>query len=68
MKAMKCWIAMLGLAGWLAGTGLAAEAEKKPCCAATVEAQKKCAHKCCVKAAERGMICQKCHPQKGGKK
>ena len=42
--------------------------EKKPCCAATVEAGKKCEHECCVKAAEDGKVCAKCHPKKDKKK
>ena len=36
--------------------------DKKPCCEATVDAEKKCDHKCCQKAAEKGKICKKCHP------
>ena len=34
------------------------------CCDATVEAGKKCDHKCCVKASNDGKVCQKCHPKK----
>ena len=37
--------------------------EKKPCCEATVEAGKKCEHKCCVTAANDGKVCEKCHPK-----
>ena len=46
----------------------AADDEKKPCCAATVEAGKSCAHECCVKAAKEGKVCEKCHPKKEEKK
>ena len=34
------------------------------CCEGTVEAGKKCEHKCCVKAAKAGKVCEKCHPKK----
>lgn len=34
------------------------------CCEATVAAGKKCDHKCCVKAANAGKVCEKCHPKK----
>lgn len=34
------------------------------CCDATTEAGKKCEHKCCVKAADKGKVCEKCHPKK----
>ena len=49
-------------------SGLRADDDKKPCCEATVEAGKKCSHKCCVKAAEEGKVCEKCHPKKEDKK
>ena len=68
MNRIKYWIAALYAIGLLCGAGIAADAEKKPCCEATVEAGKKCSHKCCVKAAEQGKVCQKCHPQKKGDK
>lgn len=42
--------------------------EKDPCCKATVKAGKKCKHECCVKAAEGGKVCEKCHPKKEDKK
>ena len=38
------------------------------CCDATVEAGKKCDHKCCVKAANDGKVCEKCHPKKDNDK
>ena len=38
------------------------------CCDATVEAGKKCDHKCCVKAANDGKVCEKCHPKKDKEK
>ena len=38
------------------------------CCDATVEAGKKCDHKCCVKASNDGKVCAKCHPKKDEKK
>ena len=31
------------------------------CCDATVEAGKKCDHKCCQTASEKGKVCKKCH-------
>jgi len=40
-----------------------ADDDKKPCCPATVEGGKKCAHDCCVKAAKEGKVCEKCHPK-----
>lgn len=42
---------------------LRAAEPKKACCEATVEAGKKCEHKCCVKAAGEGKVCEKCHPK-----
>ena len=51
----------------LAGPVMAVD-EKKPCCAATVEAGKKCDHKCCQKAAASGKVCKKCHPAKDERK
>jgi len=48
--------------------GLLAADDKKPCCEATVDAGKKCDHKCCVKAANDGKVCEKCHPKKDEKK
>lgn len=41
--------------------------EKKPCCPATVEGGKSCAHQCCVKAAKDNKVCEKCHPKKDAK-
>ena len=38
------------------------------CCDATVDAGKKCEHKCCTKAAYKGKVCEKCHPKKDGDK
>ena len=38
------------------------------CCDATVEAGKKCDHKCCQKASEKGNVCKKCHPKTEDKK
>ena len=43
--------------------GVRAADDKKPCCEATAEAGKKCEHKCCVKAGEKGEVCKKCHPK-----
>ena len=42
---------------------LRADEPKKACCEATVEAGKKCEHQCCVKAANDGKVCEKCHPK-----
>jgi hypothetical protein len=42
--------------------------DKKPCCPATVEGGKACAHECCVKASKDGKVCEKCHPKKEDKK
>ena len=61
MKAIKllsiaaCTFALLSVS-----TVRAAD-EKKACCEATVEAGKKCDHKCCQNAAEKGKVCKKCH-------
>jgi hypothetical protein len=68
MKTIRHLLAAVCAAGLIAGTCLGAEAEKKACCEPTVEAQKKCAHKCCVKAAEAKKICAKCHPSKKDEK
>ena len=69
MKNMKLAVAILGALTMLATTMVVRaeeekKEEKKPCCEATVEAGKKCAHDCCVKAAEDGKVCEKCHPKK----
>ena len=45
----------------LASFSIARAEDKKPCCEATVDAEKKCEHECCQKAAEKGKICKKCH-------
>lgn len=42
--------------------------DKKPCCPATTEGGKACAHECCVKASKEGKVCEKCHPKKEDKK
>ncbi len=60
---MLCALALLG------GVSLLRAADdKKPCCEATVEAGKKCDHKCCKDAAEKGTVCEKCHPKQDEKK
>jgi hypothetical protein len=67
MKALKLLSIVLFASSMIAGPLMAAE-EKKPCCEATVEAGQKCAHKCCVKAAKAGKVCEKCHPKKADDK
>ncbi len=62
MSLTVCAFAFLGV------SPVRAADDKKPCCEATVEAGKKCDHKCCVKAAEDGKVCEKCHPKKDEKK
>ena len=60
--------ALCALALLAAPFGLRADDEKKPCCPATVEGGKACAHECCVKAAKDSKVCEKCHPKKEEKK
>ena len=67
MKAIKLSLVAVCAVLMLAGSIRAAD-EKKPCCEATVEAGKKCEHKCCVKAAGLDKVCKKCHPAKEVKK
>ena len=66
MKMIKFSLVAVCAALMLAGSIRAAD-DKKPCCDATVEAGKKCEHKCCVKAAEGDKVCKKCHPAKEAK-
>ena len=74
MKTIKLALVtvLLCAAALLASTSLVraedAKTEKKPCCAATVEAGLKCEHECCVKAAKEGKVCEKCHPKTEEKK
>jgi hypothetical protein len=58
LSTLVCTVALLSGAMFLR----AAE-PKKPCCEPTVEAGKKCEHKCCVSAANEGKVCEKCHPK-----
>ncbi|MDB6066135.1 MAG: hypothetical protein JWR26_2343 [Pedosphaera sp.] len=62
MKFMKSLTLAFCAATLLASLSIARADDKKACCAATVDAEKKCEHKCCTKAAEEGKICKKCHP------
>ena len=66
MKVITTMLGTLCALALLAGpiTLRAADDEKKPCCPATVEGGKACAHDCCVKAAKEGKVCEKCHPKK----
>lgn len=50
-----CAFALMGV------TSVRSADDKKPCCEATVEAGKKCDHKCCQTASEKGKVCKKCH-------
>jgi hypothetical protein len=66
MKSIKLLTILVCAAGLIAGATRAIAAEegkKKPCCEAKVEAEKKCAHECCTKAAAEGKICTKCHKE-----
>lgn len=63
MKTIKLFSVAVCAIVMLAGSIRAAD-EKKPCCDATVEAGKKCEHKCCVTAAGKDKVCKKCHPAK----
>ncbi|HEY6168035.1 MAG TPA: hypothetical protein VI454_08355 [Verrucomicrobiae bacterium] len=67
MKRIKTLSALLAVTALLSAPILVRAAdEKKPCCEPTVEAGKKCEHGCCVKAANEGKVCEKCHPKKEG--
>jgi hypothetical protein len=70
MKTMKQFLVFLAVVGMTVTLTFAAEDTKKakPCCEPTMEAQAKCSHKCCIKAAEGKTICKKCHPEQGGDK
>ncbi len=59
--ALVCTLALFGTTRILTAAEGDKAAEKKGCCDATTEAGKKCAHACCVKAAEAGTVCEKCH-------
>ena len=67
MKRITTLSTALAVAALLAAPILLRAADdKKPCCEPTAEAGKKCDHKCCVKAAGEGKVCEKCHPKKEG--
>lgn len=69
MKIVTTMMGALCALALLAGPiALRADDEKKPCCPATVEGGKTCAHECCVKASKDGKVCEKCHPKKDEKK
>ncbi len=63
MKAIKLLFIAVCTAGLLSTPVIGAQKAPKPCCAATVEAQKNCTHKCCKRAAEQGKICKRCHKE-----
>ena len=65
---LKVLSAVLCAGAMLLGVSIARAADSEPCCKATVKAGKKCKHECCVKAAEDGKVCEKCHPKKDEKK
>jgi len=58
MKSVKTLVLAVVTFAFCSGSLLAA------CCDATVDAGKKCDHKCCVKAANDGKVCEKCHAKK----
>jgi len=70
MRVLTSLTGILCFAALLAGSTVvrADDDEKKPCCPATVEGGKSCAHECCVKAAKENKVCEKCHPKKDEKK
>ena len=61
MKAIKLLTLAVCACAFMSVSPVQAADDKKPCCDATVEAGKKCDHKCCQKAAEKGNVCKKCH-------
>jgi hypothetical protein len=61
MRTTKSLIAIACAMTLLATPMLLRSDDKKPCCEPTVEAGKKCEHKCCVTAANDGKVCEKCH-------
>ena len=63
MKIIKTFIIACCAFALVAGSAVRAQDEKKPCCPATVEGGKACAHECCKKASEDGKICKKCHKE-----
>ena len=63
MKLVKTLIITCCTLALFSGAAVRAQDEKKPCCPATVEGEKNCAHECCKKAAAEGKICQKCHKE-----
>ena len=69
MKPMRLLTVSICTFALMAGASLlrADDDEKKPCCAATVEAGKTCKHECCKKASADGKVCEKCHPKKEDK-
>lgn len=64
ITSILCAVALLGTLSFAADK----PAEKKPCCAPSVEAGLKCDHKCCAKAAKANKVCETCHPAKAGDK
>lgn len=68
MKPMRLFTVSICAFALAAGASLLrADDDKKPCCAATVEAGKTCQHECCKKASADGKVCEKCHPKKDDK-
>ena len=64
MKAIKLMSVAVCAFALLSVSSVRAADDKKPCCEATVDAGKKCDHKCCQTASEKGKVCKKCHPAK----
>jgi hypothetical protein len=62
MKLSKYLTIALSALAVFATLSTANAGDKKSCCEATVDAEKKCEHKCCTEAAKDGKICKKCHP------
>ncbi|MEY2408171.1 MAG: hypothetical protein QOF48_841 [Verrucomicrobiota bacterium] len=67
-KHLKVVSALLCAGAMLATVSFVRAADEDPCCKATIKAGKKCKHECCVKAAEGGKVCEKCHPPKKDEK
>src|SRR6185295_1507921 len=67
-KHLKILSALLCAGAMMATVSIVSAADDEPCCKATIKAGKKCKHECCVKAAEAGKVCEKCHPKKDEKK
>lgn len=60
MKIVKMLFVVVCASVLMAGANWAAD-EKKPCCDAKADSLK-CECPCCKKAADKGKVCKKCHP------